>query len=248
MAFDTNQTVRKIAIDDPASTRVFESFGIDYCCGGQRSLEEACKSADAPLDEVMRALEELQTIKTLAAGESWTARSLAELTAHIVERHHRYVRDEAPRIEKLLETVVNRHGKTHPELSTIQETFGTLSSELFAHMLKEERVLFPVLEGMESAARFAGGALPGCFASVAAPISRMLADHDDAGALTAKIRDLSSGYRAPEGSCPTYLGLYLALQEFERDLHEHIHLENNILFPRVVEIERSQQETAHVSR
>jgi regulator of cell morphogenesis and NO signaling len=247
MNFDANQTVRSIAIDQPASTRVFERFGIDYCCGGQRSVEEACRRAKAPLDQVMGALDELQANGTPAAEQSWTQSSLAELTAHIIERHHRYVRDEAPRIERLLKTVVDRHAKAHPELNEIQETFAALSSELFAHMLKEERVLFPFLEEMENAARFGVGAPYACFNSVRTPISRMLDDHDDAGALTARIRDLSAGHRAPEGSCPTYRGLYQALEEFERDLHQHIHLENNILFPRAVEIERSRQETAHVS-
>jgi regulator of cell morphogenesis and NO signaling len=247
MTFDTNQTVRSIAIDHPASTRVFERFGIDYCCGGQRSLEEACKSAKAPLDAVVHALDELQTSQTPAAEQSWTQSPLAELTAHIVERHHRYVRDEAPRIERLLTTVVDRHEKAHPELNEIQETFAALSSELFAHMLKEERVLFPYVEEMERAARFGGGGPYACFDSVRTPIRRMLDDHDDAGALTARIRDLSAGYRAPEGSCPTYRGLYQALEEFERDLHQHIHLENNILFPRAIEMERSRHETAHVT-
>ena len=247
MIFDANQTVRSIAIDHPASTRVFERFGIDYCCGGQRSLEDACGRAKAPLDQVMHALEELQASETPAAEQSWTQSSLAELTAHIVERHHRYIRDEAPRIERLLKTVVDRHEKAHPELNEIQETFAALSSELFAHMLKEERVLFPFLDEMESAARCGGGTPYACFDSVRTPISRLLDDHDDAGALTARIHDLSAGYRAPEGSCPTYRGLYHALEEFERDLHQHIHLENNILFPRAVEIERSRQETAHVS-
>jgi regulator of cell morphogenesis and NO signaling len=241
--FDTNQTVRRISIDHPASTRVFETFGIDYCRGGQRSLEEACKSAKAPLDEVMYALDELRAGAAPAAEASWTTSSLAALTAHIVECHHRYVRDESPRIEELLKTLVDRHGKAHIELNGIQETFGELSSELFAHMLKEERVLFPLLEEMEST-HFAGEARSICFDSVKAPISRMLDDHDDAGALSAKIRDLSAGYRAPEGSCPTYRGLYQALEEFERDLHQHIHLENNMLFPLAVEMERSRQETA----
>jgi regulator of cell morphogenesis and NO signaling len=245
--FDRNRRVREIAIDHPASTRVFESFGIDYCCTGRRPLQEACKSANAPLDKVVQALDELLASNAPAEEQSWTTSSLAELTAHIAGRHHRYIRDETPRIERLLQTVLGRHGKAHPELSEIQETFAALSSELFAHMWKEEQVLFQLLDGMENAARFEAGARSGYFGSVELPISRMLADHDDAGALTAKIRDLSAGYRAPEGSCPIYRGLYQALQDFERDLHQHVHLENNILFPRALEMEQSRRETAHVS-
>ncbi len=173
MTFDKSQTVREIAITNPAAVRIFENFGIDYCCGGKRP---------------------------------------------------------------------------HSELGAIQDSFVALSQELFAHMMKEERVLFPFLDAMEAAVR-AGQAPPlGCFASVELPIARMLADHDDAGALLAKMRDLSCGYRAPDGSCPSYRGLYQALEEFERDLHHHVHLENNILFPLAAEIERSLKEMAHVSR
>ena len=247
MTFDKNQTVREIAINNPAAVRVFENFGIDYCCGGKRPLHEACARANAPIDQVMQALDELDVNGT-SPEEAWTNSSLADLTAHIVRRHHRYVRDESPRIELLLQKVVNRHGEAHPELGAIQDTFVALSQELFAHMMKEERVLFPFLDAMEAAARAGQPAPLGCFASVELPIARMLADHDDAGALLAKMRDLSGGYRAPDGSCPSYRGLYQALEEFERDLHHHVHLENNILFPRAVEMERSLKETAHVSR
>jgi regulator of cell morphogenesis and NO signaling len=148
----------------------------------------------------------------------------------------------------LLQKVVNRHGEAHPELGAIQDTFVALSQELFAHMMKEERIIFPFLEAMEAAARPGQPAPLGCFASVSLPIARMLADHDDAGALLAKMRDLSGDYRAPDGSCPSYRGLYQALEEFERDLHHHVHLENNILFPRAMEMERSLKETVHVSR
>jgi regulator of cell morphogenesis and NO signaling len=247
MTFDKNQTVREIAINNPSAVRVFENFGIDYCCGGRRSMHEACARANAPVDQVMRALDELEVDGT-PPGEAWTNSSLTDLAAHVVRRHHRYVRDESPRIELLLQKVVNRHGEAHPELGAIQDAFVALSQELFAHMMKEERVLFPFLEAMEVAARTGQPAPLGCFASVELPIARMLADHDDAGVLLAKMRDLSGGYRAPDGSCPSYRGLYQALEEFERDLQYHVHLENNILFPRAVEMERSLKETAHVSR
>jgi regulator of cell morphogenesis and NO signaling len=246
MTFDKNQTVREIAINNPASVRVFENFGIDYCCGGKRPLNEACVRSNAPIDRVMEALNELE-VNGVSPEAEWTNSSLADLTSHIAGRHHRYVRDESPRIELLLQKVVDRHGEAHPELGAIQDTFVALSQELFAHMMKEERVLFPFLGAVESAARSGQPAPLGCFATVELPIARMLADHDDAGALLANMRDLSGNYRAPDGSCPSYRGLYQALEEFERDLHHHVHLENNILFPRAVEMERSLKETVHVS-
>jgi len=246
MTFEKDQTVREIAINHPASVRVFENLGIDYCCGGKRALEEACEKANVPIAKAMQLLGELDSNGVSPGERQWSNTSLLDLSAHIVNRHHRYVRVEAPRLEMLLQKVVSRHGEAHPELSKIQEAFAALSGALLAHMTKEERVLFPFLEQMEAAACSGGTAPVGCFPSVKFPISRMLAEHDDAGALTAKIRELSGGYQPPDGACPSYRGLYHGLEEFERDLHQHVHLENNILFPRALEMERSLQETTHV--
>jgi regulator of cell morphogenesis and NO signaling len=231
---DLAQTVREIAIRNPATIRVFESLGIDYCCGGKRPLKEACELANVPVE---RAIEMLSSLEPGAHGQEdakWLASPLVELTGHIVAKHHRYVRDEAPRIEMLLEKVTSRHGAAHPELFTIQESVIAMSTELSAHMAKEEQVLFPFLEKMEGE-----GAIPvACFDSIGLPISRMMADHEDAGELLAKIRALSSSFQVPDGACPSYRGLYHSLEEFERDLHHHVHLENNILFPRAIEMER----------
>lgn len=248
MKFDKSQTVREIAVENPAALRVFENFGIDYCCGGKRSLQEACESANAPIHQVVQALGELQANEMRPEEQPWTTSSLAELTAYIVDRHHRYIRDRAPQIERLLQKVVERHGGAHPELGRIQKTFRVLSAELSVHMMKEERILFPFLKEMETGTPADRTVALPCFASIELPISRMLADHDDAGVLIANIHELSGGYIVPEDGCPTYRSLYQALEEFERDLHHHIHLENNILFPRAVEMERSREETAHVPR
>jgi regulator of cell morphogenesis and NO signaling len=246
MTFDKGQTVREIAIINPATVRLFENLGIDYCCGGKRSIEEACKKASVPVERLMKQLSELETTSVSPEEQRWMEVPLTDLTMHIINRHHRYVRDEAPRVEALLQKVVAHHGEAHPELRTIQETFVALSQELFAHMLKEERVLFPFLDQMDTAVRTGGPAPGGCFASVEFPIARMLADHDDAGALTARIRELSGCSQAPAEACPSYRGLYHALDEFSRDLHQHVHLENNVLFPRAIEMERSLQVTPHV--
>ena len=246
MTFDKSQTVREIAIINPATVRVFENLGIDYCCGGKRPIEEACKKANVPVERLMQQLNELETNSVSPEEQRWMEVPLTDLTMHIINRHHRYVREEAPRVEALLQKVVTRHEEAHPELKAIQETFVALSQELFAHMMKEERVLFPFLDQMDTAVRTGGPAPLGCFASVEFPIARMLADHDDAGALTARIRELSSCYQAPADACPSYRGLYHALEEFSRDLHQHVHLENNVLFPRAVEMERSLQVISHV--
>lgn len=242
MTLEAGKTVREIAISHPATVRVFESLGIDYCCGGKRPLEEACQRANVPLEEALRLLAQAQ--EEPAPERAWTGTGLGELAAHIVDRHHGYVRREAARLIPMLEKVVSKHGPAHPELQQIQELFGAMVQELFAHMMKEEHVLFPYLVQMETAVREGNAPPRAMFGSIEMPISRMLAEHDDAGDLAKRIRTAASDFHPPESACPTYRGLYQGLEEFERDLHQHVHLENNILFPRALEMER--QGTANV--
>lgn len=239
MTTTSERTVREIALENPASFRVFESLGIDYCCGGKQSLKDACLRAGVPEESVLKLLANLETARHEESGR-WTEAPLAELTAHIVSRHHDFVRSESTRLAALLEKVVARHGKAQPELASIQETFIELVRELSTHMLKEEQVLFPYLNSMDAAIHAGKPAPPAFFGSVKNPIGHMLADHDDAGALLARMSSLSDRYQAPPDACPSYKALYHGLEEFERDLHRHVHLENNILFPRSLEMEKGQ--------
>ncbi len=239
MKTNVDQTVREIAIENPWSVPVFESLGIDYCCGGKRSLQEACQRAKVPLDEVIQRLSAVSDQPAEAAG-NWAESSIRDLLGHIVQDHHGYIRSESPRLVSLLQKVVARHGAAHPELKSIQELFAAMLDELLMHMMKEENVLFPYLAKMEAAAS-EGRAVPAAmFGSIEVPISRMLADHDDAGELLVRIRALSGDFRPPEDACPTYRALYHGLKQFERDLHQHVHLENNIVFPRALEMERKE--------
>ena len=237
-----NKTVREIAIENPATVRIFESLGIDYCCGGRRSLGEACDRARVSLPQALELIAKADPRNGSTEKDHWADASLADLIRQIVNRHHSFVRQEVARLEALCQKVVGRHGEAHPELASIQALFGALGQELFAHMMKEEHILFPYLERMEAAVPNNEPFPASCFGTIQMPIARMLADHDDAGELTAKIRSLANDFLAPEGACPSYLGLFHGLEEFERDLHRHIHLENNILFPRAVEMERGRQE------
>jgi regulator of cell morphogenesis and NO signaling len=161
---------------------------------------------------------------------------LSELTRHIVERHHRFIRDESPRIQGLLMKVCEKHGRTHKELLDLKALFDTVTQELGEHMMKEERVLFPYIQRLSEEAE----PPPACFASVESPIATMTADHKKAGAILAKMRALSGGYQPPASACATFQALYRALEAFERDLHWHVHLENNILFPRAIAFERDR--------
>jgi regulator of cell morphogenesis and NO signaling len=232
----TTQTVREIALENPASIRVFEAFGIDYCCGGRKPLAEACAAKNIALDAVITALEN----GTASSAPVSDAQSLSALVSHIVNAHHAYVRRELPRLAELASKVVSRHGDTKPELPQIQVKVGQISEELIEHLAKEEVVLFPYITKLERA-KNEGTAKPhGCFGTVASPIAMMTQEHEAAGALLAEIRQLSGDYTPPVGACPTFHAFYNGLREFEQDLHQHIHLENNILFPRAMAMEAAQ--------
>ncbi len=232
----TTQTVREIALEEPSSIRVFESFGIDYCCGGRKPLSEACAASSVDVDAVIAALEAAATGPVLT-NEDWSLNRMEELVNHIVLSHHAYVKRELPRLAELAQKVVNRHGANRAELVELQSVLATLDEDLTQHLAKEEAILFPYIVQLERS-NAEGAAKPAaCFGTVASPVAMMTAEHDAAGLLLAKIRSLSENFTTPEGACPTYHAYYDGLKEFELDLHQHIHLENNILFPRAIEAE-----------
>jgi regulator of cell morphogenesis and NO signaling len=234
----TTQTVREIALEQPSSIRVFEQYGIDYCCGGRKPLAEACAAKNVEVDAVIAALE-AAAAKPSHSDEDWARKPLASVVAHIVTTHHAYVKRELPRLAELAQKVVNRHGDTTPALAVTQSNLAQLDEELTHHLAKEEVVLFPYVASLERAITEGGTAPRGCFGTVANPIAMMTQEHDAAGTLMAQIRDLTHNFTTPEGACPTYHAFYDGLREFEQDLHQHIHLENNILFPRAIALESS---------
>jgi regulator of cell morphogenesis and NO signaling len=234
----STETVREIALRQPHSIRVFEQFGIDYCCGGRKPLAEACEAGHLRVEEVVAALAAAQS-SAAALPVDWSQTPLRQLIEHIVITHHSYVKRELPRLAALAQKVVNRHGETQPRLPAIQKALAQLDEQLTHHLAKEENILFPYVAGLESAL-VSGSAHPdACFGTVANPIAMMISEHDGAGALLAQIRGWSDDFNTPPGACPTYHAFYDGLKEFEQDLHQHIHLENNILFPRALELESS---------
>ena len=232
------QTVREIALEQPSSIRVFERFGIDYCCGGRKPLSEACMAGNLEVDIVIAALEAAAKAPD-SEVENWSGKSLESLSAHIVTTHHAYVKRELPRLAVLAEKVVNRHGATKTELPGIAGTLARLDGELTQHLAKEEAVLFPYIADLERAVANHAAKPRSCFETVANPIAMMTQEHDAAGTLLAEIRRLSHNFTTPEDACPTFHAFYGGLKEFEQDLHQHIHLENNILFPRAIEMEKA---------
>lgn len=240
MTLDSTQTVREIVQQCPAAVPVFEALGIDYCCGGNRSLEDACKKEKIPLNQVLSDLSCALETRPAKDDGQWMTSSLGELADHIVEHHHGLARRELPRLAALGEKVYLRHGQNHPELARIRELVNAIASEMSTHMLKEEQVLFPRLKVIEEAASNGTTPPPAFFGPLINPIRHMMGDHDDTGELLKTIRALSNNYEPPVGACMSYQALYHGLSDLEADLHRHIHLENNILFPRALEHEKTQ--------
>jgi regulator of cell morphogenesis and NO signaling len=229
MSDHTTTTLAAIVDANPDTARILERHHLDYCCGGQRTLEIAC--AERGLDpSTVRA--ELDATP-IAADSEWTTMGPVELVDHVEATHHRYLHDELPRIAALTLKVVDVHGRRHPELHEVEATFTALRADLEPHLMKEERVLFPMireLAGATTAPSFHCG-------SVGNPIRMMLLEHDRAGELLARLRAVTDDYRPPADGCASYRALYRALEELEADTHLHVHKENNVLFPAVLALE-----------
>jgi regulator of cell morphogenesis and NO signaling len=226
--------VGQLAARFPATIKVFQEHGIDFCCGGRRPLGDVC-GADGSGFEVLRA-----ELEAAIAGHAPEPRPLLDLplgalTSHIVERYHGWIRQELARVRPMMEKVLRVHGEHHPELAEVARVFDELEADLAPHMMKEERVLFPFLAAMAAAPPGSPIVVP--FGTVQNPIRMMEAEHEAVGALLARLRALTNGFDPPADACGTLRGLYHALVEIERDTHEHIHVENDILHPRAIALE-----------
>lgn len=213
----------------PGAARVLERLGLDYCCGGRRSLAAAC--AEQGIDAAV-VLAELADAPAEPVAD-WASMGPVDLVDHIEATHHRYLHAELRRLGALAAKVRSVHGRRHPELGDVVATFEDLRADLEPHLLKEERVLFPMIRALASAGPVPA---PGC-GSVRNPISVMVAEHDRAGELLARLRRLTGDFAPPADGCVSYRTLYAALAELEADTHLHVHKENNVLFPAVVELE-----------
>lgn len=236
----SDTTVREVALQIPKSTRLFEKLKIDYCCGGNQPLAKACASAGVDVDNVIEMLAEVtQSTSPDAAGFDFQNASLPELIEHILTTHHVFTKSEMDRLEALTVKVISAHGGNHPELIHLGELFGRLCADLRPHMFKEERVLFPYIVAMTKAAdqNQPGPLAP--FGTVNNPVRTMMREHDTAGEILRELRTLTSDYKVPPDVCISYQTLYEALENFEKDLHQHIHLENNILFPKALDLENT---------
>jgi regulator of cell morphogenesis and NO signaling len=227
---DVNDSLADLVTRHPGVRRHLEALGLDYCCGGQRTLATAAEQAGLDLEEVLATL-----LVTEAEPEAadWASMGPAELVDHLEATHHTYLHSELPRLGALVDKVVAVHGQRHPELEEVASIFGALRADLEPHLLKEERVLFPMIRELaesSSLPEFHCGSLTN-------PIRVMLAEHDQAGELLARLRGATGGYVVPHDACASYRALYDGLAELESDTHLHVHKENNLLFPAVLAME-----------
>jgi regulator of cell morphogenesis and NO signaling len=235
MSVDVQRTVAELALEKPQAAGVFERLGIDYCCDGRASLQAACESAGLDVTQVARVLEESGE-EAGAVNVDWRELSLASLIDHIVSKHHAYCRRECQRLEPLLAKVMAKHAERYPELERVQALFAALSRELNLHLNKEEGMLFPCIVRLEEVA-VKSALTRSPFGSVQNPVRMMIHEHDNAGHLINGIRGLTARFTAPPDACNSFRALYQGLEAFAADLHQHVHLENNVLFPRAIALE-----------
>jgi len=232
-----SKRVGDVAAQSTAAAGVLEELGIDYCCGGQRSLEEACRDKGIQASTVLEQVEAAEASRK-GPDRNWTEAPLTELIQHILKSHHEYLRRELPLIAERIEAVRTAHAEQHETmLGELQDVFEELRAELGSHMQKEEMILFPYVERAEMASQAGHRAAAPPFGTFRNPIEIMEMEHDEAGRALREIRRLTEGFTLPEDACNKFGTLYAGLKELERDMHTHIHLENNILFPRALALE-----------
>lgn len=232
------KTVREIALQMPITTRVFEEYKIDYCCHGDTLFDEACRKAGA-LPEVVNQKIDLLVDASSESGDMFSDMPLNDLIDHILDKHHVYTKEEMEHLTPLMAKVASRHGDHYQYLLELKELFAAVCNDLAPHMMNEETVLFPYIRDLEYRRSNKMTAAFPPFGTVRHPINMMTVEHEEVGDLLSKMREISKDYSLPDGACPSFTALYHRLGAFERDIHQHIHLENNLLFPRAIELERS---------
>lgn len=231
------QSLAQLVQADGRAAHVFETFGLDYCCGGKKTLGDAAAELGVPLAPILDALEALGAA-TDADRDPAEWKDLDVLIRHIVDRHHGYVRSIVPSISAWLDRLVERHGARHPELPAVRNTFVELAVHLESHMMKEESILFPFIDELARASREGSRPPLGPFGTILNPVRVMEADHASIGALMKQLSLLTAGFNPPADACATYRSCYGELARFEQDLHRHVYLEDSVLFPSAVELER----------
>ena len=234
MTYDPQTPIGDIALKAPESMRLFETLGLDDCCGGQLPLGAACQKAKRDAQQILADPAALERLPQDGEDPSrFASGSLTDLIAHIEAKHHAFTRQELDRLGPLVARVLGVHGERHPELAEVSRLFKALEADLRPHLEKEERILFPAIRALESG----GGASPSCLRTVLGPIGVMQREHAGAGEVLARLRECTRGYEVPGDGCASFRAVYGGLQALEEDLHRHIFLENQLLFPQAVALE-----------
>ncbi len=224
-------SVGQLVAESPLRACVLEQYGIDYCCGGKITLEEACNKKGLPVEEVMEKLLVADRKVEQLNNPDWTRASLKDLIGHIVTTYHQPLQQELPRVAQLANKVAQAHKDNHPEMVEVLDVFNNFKAQLELHMQKEETILFPGIAGMET---HSGPQVFGCGGGIEHPISVMTQEHDEAGVALCTMRRLTHNYTPPDDACNTFKVLLHSLAQIESEMHQHVHKENNILFPRAL--------------
>ncbi|MFP5471300.1 MAG: iron-sulfur cluster repair di-iron protein [Bacteroidia bacterium] len=230
-------TIGELVAKDFRKAEVFRKFGLDFCCGGNKSLKDACAEKGILVKEVETALTEIDN-QTKSASQDFNSWDLDFLADYIVNTHHKYVAGSLPMLYEFSTKVARVHGDRHPEVMDIADYFDAVAEELKMHMHKEEMILFPYIKQLVAAKKNNTSVQAPAFGTIENPIKMMESEHISAGGNMSEINRLSNGFTPPEGACSSYRVLFAKLEEFEKDLHQHIHLENNILFPKAIQLEK----------
>lgn len=230
--------VGDLVVENPVLARLFEKIGIDYCCGGKATLAEACRRTTLSLDALLELIQQGSQSPSSEEESAISQMDVLALLDHIERKHHTFTREELERAERLMTKVLHAHSDRHPELRELAQLLEELTQELAVHMQKEERILFPYLRALAAAQKASLPLGRPAFQSALNPIRVMHQEHDAAGLYLQRLRELTGDFLPPADACPTFRALYESLAALRADLHQHIHLENNVLFPRAVPLEQ----------
>lgn len=222
---EPDRELGELVAEQPQYARVFESFDIDYCCGGDESLAAACENEGVAVEDVRAALREV----TDEDDETPEWESPSGLVDHIVDTHHEYLREELPDLQALVETVSRVHGDNHPELREVEELFPELAEEMREHIAEEEEDGFPIIRKLDRGESLSAAETE----TIRAELAHYEDDHEETADRLDRIAELTNGYEVPEDACPSYQSMLARLEELEQDTHMHVHKENNVLFPEV---------------
>jgi regulator of cell morphogenesis and NO signaling len=233
----STQSVREIVATQPSAAKVFQRFDIDLCSQAEKSLDGACAELQLSVDQVLEKLADAETQDLGGPAVDPACLPIGRLIQHIVRVHHQYVRQELPRLAEMAQKLAAKRSDRAPELKNVEELLEELRTDMLAHIQKEEQVLFPFMSQMDHDSIIVYPPAHTCFRSVAQPVSKMMQEHESANHIVAELRRITLGFQPPAWACATHIALFAGLSEFEADLKQHVHLENDVLFPRAIELE-----------